>query len=166
MVNISLFLYFFFKIIICLFRIVFSLINSVYCLYWDLFVDWGLCKTISLKSGNSYLIHQKPPLTLPLAKTIIPNNYFFLRPILYFRQPAYYYFAMVVNICLRFSWMIKIQVFYQLVEIATGTGEATIGFGVYLVGIDFLIKIMEVCRRWVWVFFRIEREIVTCCYGI
>jgi hypothetical protein len=65
-----------------------------------------------------------------------------LRPVLQFKKPYIYYLAMVMNFILRFAWLLRLWYL--------GT-EPTIA-------LDVTLAIAEIFRRWVWVFFRLERE--------
>ncbi|CAK3843424.1 related to ERD1, required for retention of luminal ER s [Lecanosticta acicola] len=61
-----------------------------------------------------------------------------------FRLPMVYYLVVAFDIVLRFAWSFKLSLHL-----------------VYLDGIEggiFLLEIMELLRRWVWVYFRVETE--------
>lgn len=61
-----------------------------------------------------------------------------------FRLPMAYYLVVAFDIILRFAWSFKLSLHL-----------------VYLDGIEggiFLLEIMELLRRWVWVYFRVETE--------
>lgn len=60
--------------------------------------------------------------------------------------PMVYYAVVAFDIVLRFAWSFKLSLHL-----------------VYLDGIEggiFLLEIMELLRRWVWVYFRVETEFV------
>jgi len=76
-----------------------------------------------------------------------PNvSYPFLRPILLLPDPALYYLAILVDFLLRFTWSLKLSSHLHSVhEIEAGI---------------FLMEALEVFRRWMWVYLRIEWEAV------
>ncbi|GAB7359494.1 hypothetical protein MBLNU230_g6139t1 [Neophaeotheca triangularis] len=84
----------------------FTLLNSSYSLYWDIYKDWDL----QPKSLRSRL----------------------------FFAPSSYYLAILVDAVLRFTWG------YQLVY----DSETNL----------FVIELLEILRRWMWAFLRIETE--------
>jgi hypothetical protein len=51
--------------------------------------------------------------------------------------------------------------FYSLVEVTMGVEKGSGMLGITLVAIDLSLKVGEVLRRWVWVYLRIEREVLT-----
>ena len=71
---------------------------------------------------------------------------FFLRPTLLFRHPLYYYVSILMNIALRLCWSLRLSVHLQ--RQASGPVFA------------FLFEVLEVFRRFVWNFFRVEWECV------
>ena len=87
--------------------IVFATINSCFSLAWDLIMDWNLFRRNS--------------------------RHRFLRNELGFRsQQWFYYFAILTNIPLRFSWVIYV---------APDTSLQLKGF---------LVSLVETYRRWQW----------------
>ncbi|KAI8814941.1 EXS family-domain-containing protein [Cladochytrium replicatum] len=138
--------------------ICFSVINSLFSLYWDVYMDWNLGKIPQSKSS----------IALDDENSQFPC---FLRPIRFFSRTWLYYLAIVVDTVLRLAWVVKVTLFYELVEvtllhgdnydtrISVGGGENMAEGGLAaLVVVDFALKILEVFRRWAWVFFRVERE--------
>ncbi|CAH6722733.1 protein Syg1p [[Candida] jaroonii] len=97
--------------------IVMASINSIYCSLWDIIMDWSL-----LQSNSKY----------PL-----------LRDNLFYKNPIYYYVAMVVDVILRFQW-----IFYAFFTNQIQQSAAT----------SFLIALAELIRRIIWVLFRMENE--------
>ncbi|KAH6584512.1 hypothetical protein BASA61_007412 [Batrachochytrium salamandrivorans] len=91
---------------------------------------------------------------------------FMLRRIRHFRYLAPYYLAIAVNCVLRLSWVAKVSLLYRLVDVY-GHHESISRYILdaqllgTLVAVDLVLKILEIVRRWVWVFFRIEREWVS-----
>jgi hypothetical protein len=69
-----------------------------------------------------------------------------LRPVLLFNDPFLYYIAIGFNLVLRLTWSLKLSShLHTLADLEGGI---------------FLIEILEIIRRWVWVFFRIEWELI------
>ncbi|KAK9355223.1 EXS family protein [Lipomyces doorenjongii] len=97
--------------------LLFATINTIYSTFWDLFMDWSLFQ--------------------PTSKFAL------LRDELGFRNPWYYYCAMVVDPLLRLNW-----IFYVIFPIQVQQSAA----------LSFLIALLEVIRRFVWIFFRMENE--------
>ncbi|GBB90282.1 hypothetical protein RclHR1_01720003 [Rhizophagus clarus] len=95
-------------------------ISSTYSFLWDVLMDWSL---LQLDSQN-----------------------YLLRDELNFKNHAIYYFAIVSDGLLRFSWILQLIIpsKYSLATIFT------IAFG-------------EMLRRWQWNFFRVENEHVNNC---
>jgi len=76
----------------------------------------------------------------PTQKT---NAYRRLRSPLFF-SPVVYYFAICLDLILRMTWSLKLSP--HLIEVYEYEG-----------GI-FILEVLEVMRRWMWVFFRVEAE--------
>ena len=94
-----------------------AVVNSIYSTLWDLFMDWSLLQ--------------------PSAK------HKFLRPVLGYKSPWYYYSAIVFDVLLRFNW-----IFYAF--FTHNTQHSTVA--------SFFISFSEVNRRGVWTLFRVENE--------
>ncbi|KAK4097541.1 EXS-domain-containing protein [Parathielavia hyrcaniae] len=73
-----------------------------------------------------------------------PDHAFGLRRTLLVHKPGVYYAVIVLDLVLRCTWMIKLSP--QMDRISDF--ESSI----------FLIQFLEVFRRWVWIFFRVETE--------
>ncbi|ORX91487.1 EXS-domain-containing protein [Basidiobolus meristosporus CBS 931.73] len=69
-----------------------------------------------------------------------------LRPILMFQEPSIYYLAMLLDFFLRTSWSLKLSDHVHLKEIIAS---------------GFVMEGAEVMRRWLWVYFRAEKEWIT-----
>ncbi|KAK2629176.1 hypothetical protein QTJ16_002279 [Diplocarpon rosae] len=67
-----------------------------------------------------------------------------LRARLYFPTPRLYYGAIALDLCLRCTWSLKLfpHLDYFL-DLESGI---------------FVLEILEVARRWIWIFFRVETE--------
>ncbi|KAM0793040.1 hypothetical protein ACM66B_000529 [Microbotryomycetes sp. NB124-2] len=76
-----------------------------------------------------------------------PNlTYPFLRPILLLPDPVVYYLAIAIDLVLRFTWSLKLSShLHSIHEVEAGV---------------FLMEGLEVLRRWMWVYLRIEWEAV------
>lgn len=73
-----------------------------------------------------------------------PTGPFGLRPRLLFSRRFIYYLVIVVNLALRFTWSLKLSShLHTISEIESGV---------------FLMEALELLRRWIWVFLRIEWE--------
>jgi hypothetical protein len=114
-------------------------INSIYSFYWDVAKDWDLTFFTS--------IHQKltsPSTTHSLHRPLSSESPFGLRPTLIFPSPAIYYYAIVLDLLLRFTWSLKLSPHLD-------------HFADFESGI-FVMECLEVGRRWMWIFFRVETE--------
>ncbi|ODV85583.1 hypothetical protein CANARDRAFT_180066, partial [[Candida] arabinofermentans NRRL YB-2248] len=100
--------------------ITFATINSIYSSVWDILMDWSL---FQFGSEN-----------------------FLLRDELIFKKKWYYYFAMVIDVILRFQW-----VFYACFPSEIQQSAVT----------SFGVALAEVIRRFIWIFFRMENEHAT-----
>lgn len=95
-----------------------QMINSGYSLFWDITKDWGL--SLNLPDGR-------------LRKDAD----------LHFNK-ALYQMAIVVDVMLRFAFLLKLSSTYSyLTEVEGGM---------------FVFTFLELFRRWIWVFFRVENE--------
>lgn len=98
--------------------------SSCYTLTWDIKMDWGL-----------------------LDKGAGENR--FLREEVVYAYKGYYYFAMIEDALLRFSWVMRVSV-----------GEALLVHNEIL---GTILSLLEVFRRFVWNFFRLENEHLNNC---
>ncbi|KAK3300047.1 EXS family-domain-containing protein [Chaetomium fimeti] len=73
-----------------------------------------------------------------------PEHPFGLRRTLLVHKPGVYYAVIVLDLVLRCTWMIKLSSDMDRIS----DFESSI----------FLIQFLEVFRRWVWIFFRVETE--------
>ncbi|RKP08435.1 EXS family-domain-containing protein, partial [Thamnocephalis sphaerospora] len=85
---------------------------------------------------------QLGPLSLPLTPQWEVHARY-LRPMLHFSEPSIYYLAIVLDFLLRFTWSLKLSTHLRLDELTAG---------------GFVLEWLEVVRRWLWVYFRLERE--------
>ncbi|PMD39434.1 EXS-domain-containing protein [Hyaloscypha variabilis F] len=115
-------------------------VNSIYSFYWDVAKDWDLTLFSSLPSPFS----SKPrslSLHRPLSSSEPP---FGLRERLVFPSPGIYYYAIALDFLLRFTWSLKLSPHLD-------------HFADFESGI-FVMECLEVGRRWMWIFFRVETE--------
>lgn len=73
-----------------------------------------------------------------------PDHPFGLRRRLLVHKPAVYYAVIALDLVLRCTWVIKLNSGLEQIS----NFESTI----------FIIQLVEVFRRWVWIFFRVETE--------
>ncbi|CZT11722.1 related to SYG1 protein [Rhynchosporium graminicola] len=97
--------------------VTFATINAIYCSIWDLLMDWSLLQPHASKR--------------------------FLREVRGYKNPYYYYAAMIIDPIFRFNW-----IFYAIYT--HNLQHSTI--------VSFLVAFSEVTRRGVWVLFRVENE--------
>ena len=83
-------------------------------------------------------------LTLFSRSRSSPSHPFGLRPKLFFPSSELYYGAIIVDLLLRCTWSLKLSPHLD-------------HFADFESGI-FLMELLEVGRRWMWIFFRVETE--------
>ena len=67
----------------------------------------------------------------------------FLRDVLGYKNPYYYYAAMIVDPMLRFNWVFYVIIPHELQHSAI---------------LSVLVSFSEICRRGIWTIFRVENE--------
>ncbi|KAM5471163.1 protein-ER retention protein [Microsporum audouinii] len=114
--------------------IISAFINSSYCFYWDVDKDWDL-------SLFSDIVNQfRPSSTLPDEN---PHP-FGLRTSRFFHANGIYYSAIVIDLILRFTWLSRLTTRLNWVnDLESGV---------------FALMFLEVIRRWLWIFLRVETE--------
>ena len=157
-------------------RLLSVFINSMYSFWWDVTNDWGLnllrpatwSPPLSGHSPNNSMSPTRP-LGLPTLRAngkfvesssaaIVdltsprPSNdrfssqQFGLRRRLIFGDALIYYIAILFNFILRFTWSLKLSPhLYNVTDMESGV---------------FVMEALEVLRRWVWVFLRVEWEVL------
>jgi len=119
-----------------------SFINSGYSYYWDIFNDWNLCKR--RKDGEEFP--------------------FFLRPILHFRKYWTYYAVMIIDLVLRFTWFVDVFPIFHMKNPFLVDDTPTVPEDIIKMRIEklllsrLLLRILEIIRRWLWIFFRLEKQ--------
>ncbi|XP_073976899.1 solute carrier family 53 member 1-like isoform X1 [Rhodnius prolixus] len=101
-----------------------SIISTCYSYTWDIKMDWGLFDN---KAGDNK----------------------FLREEVVYSYNAYYYFAIVEDLVLRFGWVLSMS----LIEMGYIHAELMVA----------ILSPLEVFRRFVWNFFRLENEHLNNC---
>ena len=115
--------------------------NSLFSFYWDVTQDWGLLiPTPTFSSSSS---------TPPFSPPHLPRSSFTSKPRSPRQMPPYhspylYYGAIILDFFLRCTWSLKLSPHLDYVDDLEG-------------GI-FVLQLVELLRRWMWVFFRVERE--------
>jgi len=105
--------------------------NSFYSFYWDIAKDWDLTLLDSLSHARPWHAH--------------PQNFpYGLRRRRYFASPNLYYLVIGLDLMLRCTWSLKLSPHLD-------------HFADFESGI-FLMEFLEVGRRWMWIFFRVETE--------
>ncbi|KAI6045994.1 EXS family-domain-containing protein [Pisolithus marmoratus] len=132
-------------------------VNSLYSFWWDLTNDWGLdlLKLRHTESHNHPLYADvfpsqqtgidRSPLTHPIVSRRSSAHPYGLRPILLYPLSVYP-LIVFLNLVLRMTWSIKLSSHLHL------QSEGSI--------VIFCLEVAEVLRRWMWVFLRIEWEVV------
>ena len=141
-------------------RLMSAVINSLYSFWWDLTNDWGL-DLLASKSGRSRegsprpsgavsshesmsLLDQTSPTPVATGRRGVSYPYG-LRAVLLYPLPVYP-MAVFLNFILRMTWSIKLSSHLY----SQSDGSALI----------FWLEVAELLRRWIWVFLRIEWEVV------
>lgn len=101
-----------------------SIVSSLYSYTWDIKMDWGL-----------------------FDKNAGENK--FLREEIVYSSTYFYYFAIVEDLLLRFSWALALY----LTQMKLVSGEV----------MTSITAVLEVFRRFVWNFFRLENEHLNNC---
>lgn len=110
-------------------RLLCVLANSLYSFYWDVTKDWDLTLLVPSQSRPSSRYSTYP---------------YGLRPRRHFHSPALYYTAIGLDFLLRLTWSLKLSPHLDHFNDLEG-------------GI-FTMEALEVVRRWIWIFFRVETE--------
>ncbi|CAK7267208.1 protein-ER retention protein [Sporothrix epigloea] len=103
-------------------------VNSLYSFYWDVAKDWDLTLFDGVQARNA------PDHPWALRRRLLLNR----------GQPLTYYAAIGLDLVLRCTWSLKLSPHLDHVA----DFESSL----------FLLELLEVLRRWVWIFFRVETE--------
>jgi hypothetical protein len=85
---------------------------------------------------------------------------------LYFKNALLYLSAILIDIIIRLFWILKITLMYSIVNHILQPKEIDSTVMPKIVVVDVSLKVLEIFRRWVWVFFRVEREWVVNVSGV
>lgn len=113
--------------------VVACLVNSLYSFYWDVTKDWDLTLFAGARERNA------PDHAFGLRRRLLighghGNN----------GNPVTYYAVIAMDLMLRCTWSLKLSPHLDHIS----DFESSI----------FVIEFLEVFRRWVWIFFRVETE--------
>lgn len=111
--------------------------NSLYSFWWDVTKDWDL----TLLTGRFWARTESNDSILQLRDLDMPH--YGLRKNLTF-VPSVYYSAVAIDLLLRMLWSVKLSPHLH-------------GLAEYESGI-FTMECLEVLRRWMWIFLRVECE--------
>ncbi|OUM51268.1 hypothetical protein BVG19_g359 [[Candida] boidinii] len=118
-----------------------SFINSLYSFIWDIKMDWNF------EMFNNLLI-----------KSVTKNN---LRSRLMFNVRFYYYFAILIDFCLRFIWISRILIQQGEFQYSNSPFIVFVLGNLYSLEFGyFTLEFLEIIRRWVWVFIKLETEYI------
>ncbi|KAF9365254.1 protein-ER retention protein [Mortierella sp. NVP85] len=146
----------------------FVALNSLYSFYWDIYHDWNLIQTYSVSSSPGTPPNGAIPMSdlsnqtnggsgasnsatgsshsSPLANGGgVKQQRLGMRSYLHYEYPSFYVMAVVLDFLLRTTWILKLVSNIQIEEYEGGV---------------FTMECLEVLRRWIWVLFRMESEMV------
>lgn len=136
------------------YRMISVFVNSFYSFYWDVAKDWDLhlfssgplrnpppLHFHSNSSSNSSLLSQPNGDGPHKPKPAYPYG---LRRNRYFHSSLIYYLVIVMDLLLRCTWSFKLSPHLDHFNDLEG--------GIWV------MELLEIFRRWVWVFFRVETE--------
>lgn len=126
-----------------------SLLASTYAYIWDIKMDWGLFD--SNAGENKYL---REEVVYSSTVSTLNRNVYLLKwflTIVLFNPPiqAFYYFAIAEDFFLRYVWMLG----FAMTELKFISGDL----------LTSILAPLEVFRRFVWNFFRLENEHLNNC---
>ncbi|KAI1975929.1 protein-ER retention protein [Ophidiomyces ophidiicola] len=131
--------------------ILFALIHSFFTFYWDVAKDWDLPLFSDLltqfRRNPYHLVTSQPDLSLDECD---PRP-FGLRRHRFFHANKLYYAAIAIDCVLRFTWLSRLTVRLNWMnDLESGV---------------FVVMVLEVARRWMWIFLRVETEWVRSTQG-
>lgn len=127
-----------------------STLSASYLFFWDVKMDWGFSAFDILlnQNGSSWVILREP------------NK-------LVYNKTAAYLLIIALDFVLRFIWFLKLFVIKET-EVRLGLKNKV---GNFLFGLDFLslgfalLEFLEIIRRWLWCFLKLESDLVKLQYG-
>ncbi|KAI5810206.1 EXS family-domain-containing protein, partial [Peziza echinospora] len=117
-------------------------INSSYSFYWDVTKDWDLPLFSHIFTTSP--IDLLPPSPLPSPPSSSSTTPWGLRANRHYHATSLYYIVILTDFCLRCTWSFKLSPHLGHVNDLEG--------GIYL------LEVLELVRRWMWMFLRVERE--------
>lgn len=134
-------------------------VNSMFSFYWDVQKDWGLSlleldtwAPSSILNRLKKLVGREParydrsPGPSPRGFPTAPPEHWGLRPILLLPDAGVYYLFTLIDVVLRFTWSLELSShLHTISDLESGV---------------FLMEALELVRRWMWVFIRVEWEAV------
>lgn len=116
-----------------------SFFSSSFSFFWDIKMDWGFNLFNKIFDSNSKFI-----ITRQKSKLVYTSSNLF------------YYLIIIINLCLRFIWILKIYLNNNNSSFNT-LSTFLFGYNVYSLGY-FLIEFLEIFRRWLWCFIKLEND--------
>lgn len=126
------------------FWIVSVFVNSLYSFWWDVTNDWGLA--LLAPSAHSSTSNFKRSAASVGSQSRYQVGVSLLRPSTLLSDPWIYYAAIAIDLLLRLTWSFKLSLHLHAIH--------EIEQGIYL------MEALEVLRRWMWTFIRIEWETI------
>ena len=118
-------------------RLLSLLVNSLFSFYWDVTKDWDL----NLLTQSSFSSTPSFSNSHSNSNSNYPTG---LRRYLVFSSPTIYYTAIAIDFLLRSTWSLKLSP--HLDHLTNMEGGL------------FFLELLEIGRRWMWIFFRVETE--------
>ncbi|EEP82891.1 conserved hypothetical protein [Uncinocarpus reesii 1704] len=125
-----------------------ALVHSSFTFYWDVSKDWDLSLFSDLitqfRRNPYHLVNNTSALSQPNNFDIAIDRPFGLRTHRFFHANGIYYGAILVDFILRFTWLSRLSVRLNWInDLESGV---------------FILMFLEVARRWMWIFLRVETE--------
>lgn len=123
---------------------------TLYKWWWDVVMDWGLFWLIPVrhdKQGSSPTILRKQFLNIKQIPTF-SISLCWLRPHLIFEYSAVYYAAIIIDLVLRFIWVLSLEAPRSSFPIPA---------------LSIFLGMLEVVRRSMWGVLRVEYEFISSC---
>lgn len=132
-------------------------VNSMFSFYWDVEKDWGLSLLELDTWAPSGILNRLKKLVSrepdrydrspgPRGSTNAPPEHWGLRPVLLLPDAGVYYLFTLIDVVLRFTWSLELSShLHTISDLESGV---------------FLMEALELVRRWMWVFIRVEWEAV------
>lgn len=124
-----------------------SMVSSCYAYTWDIRMDWGL---LDANAGDNRFLREEMVYS-SVSRWILGANWSVLNSTFYhsIRAQRFYYFGIVEDLILRFGWTLSMS----LVEAGVAGSEVMIT----------VLSPLEVFRRFMWNYFRLENEHLNNC---